>query len=367
MTSFIIDSGAYTCKFGFSDEIAPRQIPTAYGVPKRASFHGLGFSNNRYGSEIDSPLYEKKYVYQDGFVRDWTELQNIWHHIFSAYYDGSQNNHNVLITDSSKNIQTDKEKIAKIMFETFRVPGLYIANQSFLSLLCFGKTTGLVCNSGYEITSFAPIVNGELLPHSQVELNVAGKDVTDNLIRLLGYENGVYLNSTREKGFANEKKEEICYVSLNPREERCNPQSIELIDGNVIQVTDVKFQAPEVLFHPELVGKERGGIATKLCDSISRGNFNPDVQRSLYSNIYLTGGTTMFRGLAERLSQEIRGVCPEAMRDSITVNSLPQREKSAWIGGCILSSRLTDNNLWITRADYEERGAQVLNRNLNIY
>jgi actin-related protein len=64
-----------------------------------------------------------------------------------------------------------------------------------------------------------------------------------------------------------------------------------------------------------------------------------DVRKDLYGNIVMSGGTTMFEGISERLSKEVVNLAPSSMR--IKVIAPPERKFSVWIGGSILSSLST--------------------------
>ena len=64
-----------------------------------------------------------------------------------------------------------------------------------------------------------------------------------------------------------------------------------------------------------------------------------DVRKDLYSNIVLSGGSTMYTGIAERLNKEVVALAPSAMK--IKVIAPPERKFSVWIGGSILSSLST--------------------------
>ena len=50
----------------------------------------------------------------------------------------------------------------------------------------------------------------------------------------------------------------------------------------------------------------------------------------------LSGGTTMFQGIGERMTKELTALAPSTMK--IKVVAPPERKNSAWIGGSILSS-----------------------------
>lgn len=104
-----------------------------------------------------------------------------------------------------------------------------------------------------------------------------------------------------------------------------------------------------------------------------------DIRRDLYGNIVMSGGTTMFPGIADRMNKEITAFAPSNMRvmsHSMTLlpvtltHSLcqvkivapPERKYSVWIGGSILASLSTFQNLWCTKQEYDESGPAIVHR-----
>ena len=266
-----------------------------------------------------------------------------------------------MLTEAPMNPKTNREKMASIMFESFNVQGLYVAIQAVLSLYSEGKFTGIVADSGDGVSHFVPIFDGYALPHSILRMNLAGRDITEHLINLLN-EVGVSLTTTAEKEIAKKIKEECCYVALDYEEEMKNykKMSYEMPDGTVIKIKDQRFRVPEILFKPELCGKEAGGLDQKCFESINKSDI--DVRKDLYQCIVLSGGTTMFSGLPERLTKDIKALAPESMKNNVKVIAVPERKYSVWIGGSILSSISTFGSMWITREEYQESGASIVNR-----
>lgn len=58
-----------------------------------------------------------------------------------------------------------------------------------------------------------------------------------------------------------------------------------------------------------------------------------DVRKDLYNNIVMSGGTTLFPGIPERLTKEMTNLAPSSMK--IKVIAPPERKFSVWIGGSI--------------------------------
>ena len=134
--------------------------------------------------------------------------------------------------------------------------------------------------------------------------------------------------------------------------------SYELPDGQTITINDQRFRCPEALFKPILIGKEMPGFHEITYQSIMKCDV--DIRKDLYSNIVMSGGTTMFPGIPERLSKEVTALAPSTMK--IKVVAPMERKFLVWIGGSILSSLSTFQTMWITKAEYQETGASIVHR-----
>ena len=132
----------------------------------------------------------------------------------------------------------------------------------------------------------------------------------------------------------------------------------ELPDGQVITVGNERFRCPEALFKPTFIGLEANGIHLTAYNSIMKCDI--DVRKDLYANIVLSGGTTMYEGLADRLSKEVTALAPQAMK--VKVVAPPERKYSVWIGGSILSSLSTFASMWVKKEEYEESGATIVHK-----
>ena len=363
--NIIIDNGSGYCKAGFSGEEGPRAVfPAIVGRPKNPGIM-VGAEKKDYfvglQAEEKRGILHLSYPIEHGIVTDWNDMEKIWDHTFANELRVTPEEHNVMLTEAPINPKHNREKMAQIMFETFNVQGLYIAIQAVLSLYSAGKFTGIVCDSGDGVTHMVPIYDGYSLPHCVLRMDLAGRDITDHLIKILNEVN-VSLTTSAEREIAKDIKEKVCYIALDPETEinEVKEMSYEMPDGTVIKVKDQRFRAPEILFHPEQCGKEPGGVDHKCFDSIDKSDI--DVRKDLYQCIVLSGGTTMFSGLPERLTKEIKALAPESMKNNVKVIAVPERKYSVWIGGSILSSISTFGCMWITREEYNESGPQVVHR-----
>ena len=366
--AIVMDNGSGMVKCGFSGDDAPRSVfASVVGRPAyRAIMVGMGEKNTYVGQHAQEKrgILRLRYPVEHGIITNWDDMEQVWHHAFTEELKVSPEDHNVLFTESPMNPRTNREKITQIMFEGFGVPGLYVNIQAVLALYASGRTTGVVMDSGDGVTHTVPIFEGYALPHAILRLNLAGRDLTHYLQRIL-VQRGYTFTSSAEREIVRELKEKSCYVASDfeseyeksQKTDKCIQQH-ELPDGSIMTINDERFRAAEVLFRPELVGKETEGIHYLAYDSVERCEM--DIRRELFGDVVLSGGTTMFPGLAERLQFEMSALCLNHVE--VNVVAPPERLYSVWIGGSILSSLSTFQPLWINKGEYEEEGPSVVHR-----
>ena len=135
-------------------------------------------------------------------------------------------------------------------------------------------------------------------------------------------------------------------------------KSYELPDGQVITIGNERFRCPEALFQPSFLGMETAGVHETTYNSIMKCDV--DIRKDLYANVVLSGGTTMYAGIADRMSKEITALAPASMK--VKIIAPPERKYSVWIGGSILASLSTFQTMWITKQEYDEAGPQIIHR-----
>lgn len=252
--------------------------------------------------------------------------------------------------------------MAQLSFGTFNVPKFYMAIQAVLSIYASGNTTGVVLDSGKSATYVVPVREGYALPSAIAKLDVAGWDVTGYLMKILT-ERGYSFTTFADSEIARDIKEKLSYVAGDFDDEMLKAHktsslvdaAYELPNRQVITIGNERFRNPEIMFKPSLFGRADDGIHQMLYEAIMK--CDTDIREALFGNIVLSGGNTMFEGMAERLTKELEALAP-AMR--VQVVASPKRKHFVWIGGSILASLASFQAKWVSKQQYDDSGPSVL-------
>eukprot|EP00250_Pteridium_aquilinum_P014839 c22229_g2_i1 orf=160-1446(+) len=419
VSAIVVDLGSHSCKAGYAGEDAPKAVfPSVVGCigpaslsdgvkaegeteePKRTLYVGtqaLGY--RRDNMEVVPAMKE-------GVVADWDVVDRIWDHAFRERLLIDPKEHPMLLAEPSLNTQQHREKTVELMFEKYRTPALFLAKNAVLTSFATGRATSLVVDCGGGSTTVAAVHDGYVLQKGIVTSPIGGEVLTDCLLKTLESKGVVirprfsfkrkevrsgefeivnleFPNTTEsyyrymQRQIAADIKESVCRVPDSNFDESAYVNipttAYELPDGEIIEVASDRFKIPELLFNPSLIqtvpGMEKSiaeftsvkGVPQMVIESINKCDV--DIRRELFSSILLAGGTAAMQQLKERLEKELMEEAPQAARVKVLASGNGiERRFSVWIGGSILASLGSFQQMWFSKAEYEEHGPSYVQR-----
>jgi len=316
------------------------------------------------------------YPLDNGIVRNWDDMLHVYDYTFKERLGINPSECKIMLTEAPMNPVANRKKMIEVMFEHYNFRACYIAIQAVLTLYAQGLLTGVVVDSGDGVTHIVPVYQGFSLPHLTRRLDVAGRDITRYLIKLLLLR-GYAFNRTADFETVRQIKEKLCYVGYDMELEKrlalettVLVESYELPDGRVIKVGAERFEAPEALFRPNLVDIETPGVGALLFDTINKAD--RDLRKDFYNHIVLSGGTSMYPGLPSRLEKEVTELYLEHVlkgdRDGLAkfkcrIEDPPRRKHMVFLGGAVLADIMKDKDeFWMNKSEYQEVGADCLKK-----
>lgn len=435
VSAIVIDLGSHTCKAGYAGEDAPKAVfPSVVGSVDQSGAIEDVKSEKDVESNMDSKNtvklsnsdkiktkrklyvgsqalgYRRDYMevispFKDGVVVDWDIVDNIWDHAFRERLLIDPKEHPMLLAEPSSNNPLQREKAAELMFESYKVPALFLAKNAILTSFASGRATSLVVDSGGGSTTVAAVYDGYVLQKAVSTSPIGGEFLTECMMKSLESK-GIVLkprysfkrkeirpgefqtvdldfpNTTEsyklysQRVIASDIKECVCRAPDTPYDESAYANipttSYELPDGLTIEIGADRFKVPDVLFNPSLVQAIPGmesyadtahvrGLPQMVIESINKCDV--DIRRELFSSILLAGGTASMQQLKERLEKDLIEVAPQAARVKVLASgNATERRFSVWIGGSILASLGSFQQMWFSKAEYEEHGVSYIQR-----
>eukprot|EP00039_Didymoeca_costata_P018299 m.332965 g.332965 ORF g.332965 m.332965 type:complete len:393 (-) comp17036_c0_seq1:141-1319(-) len=378
----VSDNGTGFVKCGFAGSNFPAHIfPSLVGRPilrSQSKIDGIEIKDLHVGDEASQlrAMLEVNYPMDNGIVRSWDDMEKVWDHTFYDKLQIDPTKTKVLLTEPPMNPKRNREKLIETMFEKYQFEGVYVAVQAVLTLYAQGLLTGVVIDSGDGVTHIVPVYDGFALPHLTRRLDIAGRDITKYLIKLLLLR-GYAFNASADFETVRMMKEKLCYVGYDieveqklANETTTLVESYKLPDGREIKVGGERFGAPEALFQPHLIDVEGAGVAELLYNCINAADI--DTRSEFYKHIVLSGGSTMYPGLPSRLEREVKqlylertlkGKTENMSKFKIRIEDPPRRKHMVFLGGAVLADIIKDKEeVWISKAEYKEQGLKILSK-----
>lgn len=379
----VLDGGTGFLKVGYAAQNFPEfQFPSIVGRPiLRSEEQGesdIVLKDIMCGDEAAAArsMLQISYPMENGIVKKWEDMQHLWNYTFYDKMKIDPTDRKILLTEPPMNPLKNRQTMAEVMLEGYGFGGVYVAIQAVLALYAQGLSSGVVVDSGDGVTHIVPVFESTVLNHHIRRLDVAGRDVTRNLIALL-LRRGYALNRTADFETVRQIKEKLCYVSYDLElDQRLSEDTTVLVesytlpDGRVIRVGSERFEAPECLFQPHLVDVDQPGMAELLFNTIQGTDL--DVRSSLYKAIVLSGGSSMYPGLPSRLEKELKQLWltrvlqgnPERLNKfKVRIEDPPRRRHMVFLGGAVLANLIADKeDMWVTKAEWQEEGVRALDK-----
>lgn len=379
----VCDNGTGFVKCGYAGSTFPTHtFPSMVGRPIIRAVNKIGdieIKDLMVGDEASAlrSMLEISYPMENGIVRNWEDMCHVWDYTFGPEkMNINPRETKILLTEPPMNPMKNKEKMIEMIFEKYQFNGAYIAIQAILTLYAQGLLSGVVVDSGDGVTHICPVYEEFALPHLTRRLDIAGRDITRYLVKLLLLR-GYAFNHSADFETVRIMKEKLCYIGYNLETEQklalettVLVQSYTLPDGRVIKVGGERFEAPEVLFQPHLINVEGQGIAELVFSTIQAADI--DMRSELYKHIILSGGSTMYPGLPSRLEREIKQLYLERVlkndttklsKFKIKIEDPPRRKDMVFTGGAVLAEVMKNRDeFWISRNEYEEKGISILSK-----
>jgi actin-related protein len=314
----VLDIGSGYTKSGFSGDFAPRSIIASCvaRLTSKPVFHVDGI-------EFSYPIHQ-------GIITNWDDYVNLLHTIYYGELGVEPHHYPALMTVPLFTNKKQREKIAELAFEAFKVPKLSLKSQPQLALYESGRLSGNVIDSGDSMTTSVCMSMGNVDYETVNKINIGGKDIA-NVIRSYLTEKG---HTNLDLAIIKHIQETECYINTKLPKEKTDYQ---LPDGKRVTLDQERYVPGEILFNPYLI-KQTVGIQ-QLVDS----------RRDTV--VCLTGGNVLLPGFVERFSLSV----PR----NIDVISSSNAQIATFIGGSMLGSM---DSPWITEQEFKERGVFAVHK-----
>jgi len=406
LPAVVIDVGTGYTKMGYASNWEPNYIIPSVIATADEKTKGTTASSKKGCEDLDfyigdeafenAHTYQVNYPLRHGQIENWDLIERFWEQCIFKYLRCEPEDHYFLLTEPPLNAPENREYTAEIMFETFNVPGLYIAVQAVLALAASWTSskssertlTGTVVDSGDGVTHVIPVAEGYVIGSSIKHIPLAGRDITAFIQQLLR-ERGEKIPAEDSLEISKRIKEQFCYTcpdivkEFNKYDTEPSKWFKELESKHqktgATYKCDVgyeRFLGPEMFFNPEIFSSNFLTPLGEVLDQTVQ-SCPIDVRRGLYKNIVLSGGSTMFKDFGKRLQRDVKKTVDRRVEMSeklsggnlkataidVNVISHHMQRFAVWFGGSMLASTPEFFSVCHTKAQYDEKGPSICRHN----
>lgn len=359
----VMDNGSGTSKIGFSGQNSPCSIfPTIIGRPKYLLGPDSDLKDLYVGEEAldQSEFLDLIRPIESRKMSDYDNIEALWNYTFFEQLKIEPTNYGVIVTESPLLELEHRNKLAQIMFEQFNVKSFFIANSPSMALLSIGQQNGVVADMGYDSALISSVIDGIVVNDSSILMKIGGKDLTNYLQKIL-LERCLKIE---EYADVNEIKEKLCYVAhdfdaeitKSQTSSECDSKYGNLDEYDEIVISNERFRCPEILFQPHFCGHSSDGVDQLIMESILQC---PEEKKTdLLNNILITGGSSLFLNMAERIERCLKKM-PNPP-EQFNIHSPKDRQYSVWTGTSIFASSPTYDQTAITKEEYDDIGISLV-------
>jgi len=409
--ALVFDPGHFSLRVGYAGEDCPKaEIPSMVGTSPdntdESMDTGEGKAKNRYHVDTAQLNFPKKEMevasfMKDGMIADWDVFEQVLDYSYKKIIQSESEVHPVLFSEAPWNKKDRREQLCELMFEKYNVPAFFLVKNAVLAAFANGRSTGLVIDSGATHTSAVPVHDGYVLQHAIVKSPLGSDFLTGQCQQYLEERKVEMVASyqIKDKREVNEgskakwtRKSNLPEVTKSWHDHQIR-EVVRDFQHTVLQVHEQPFHEetcasiPSVEhefpngFHDDF-GVERFKIAEALFDpsgirgtktgammgaahvvTTSVGMCDVDLRPSLYGNVVVTGGNSLLQGFNDRLNRDLSIKTPSTMRFKLIAANGPQeRRYGSWIGGSILASLGSFQQMWVSKQEYEEGGRSQVDR-----
>ncbi|KAI1722733.1 actin domain-containing protein [Ditylenchus destructor] len=420
--AIVFDAGSHSFRAGYGGEEYPKfDIPAYVGVREaemesktdatieEVASGRKGIKKNDYfigTTKVNVPRSNTEIIsyMKDGLIEDWDAFEKVLDYLYKDCLLADSQHHSVLFTEAPWNTKDRREKLTELLFEKYNVPAFYLVKNAVLAAFANGRVAGLILDSGATHTSAIPVYDGYCLTHAVVRSPIGGDFIVDQCKKVLDKQNidivpYYQVGSKKEvkdgepsvwkertglppvtRSYADFMKKQVIEDFAHSTLQLCDtPIDVEFIDklpassygfpcGFRKDFLSERARIPEALFDLKHIEDDTNNLKDTLINvstiaATSCGMCDVDLRPTFYSNLMITGGNSLIMGFTERLNHDLAHKCPATMKLRVSAAPTPvERRYGAWIGGSIVSSLGTFQQLWISKGEFDESGKAIVER-----